>query len=557
MNDLNKDLDKKLLKYLDSKQFERLQFEVDMIGNIEDQSPQIKFYYASSIYLKETSKKEELLLALNLFADVYEKSNHLQSLYNMIAVSFKIRAFKKALKLANKEFEKNKEDSMLIEGLARINFYLGNRKESINYFKLLYELLPEKTGGRLPFISSLNYTSGFYQEDYMEECLKYAKVIEKKLEIHKDPFSFKENYNEKIKLFFLSADFKTHSVTHFLLDLIKNIDRSIFEINLVCNLKISDQDSSTENLKNLSNNWYDVEHYTDGELVKLLRSLNIDVLFDLSGFTQGNRFEILARRCAKLQIVWLGYNNSLGIENSDYIISDKNLIKEDEYSKYKEKILFMPSIWNALSLPKSLPEIQNNQDQDYFTFCSFNNFQKLSDRTIDVWSKILTKSNSKILLKDSLSGGEELKENIINKFKKNGVQFEQLIFINYENEIIDHLKHYNKAEAALDTFPYPGVTTSFEAILMGLPVLTMKGFNMNSRCGESINKNLGMNNLIAEDDKDYINKAISLTHDEEFKKKYGLKLRNKAISSPLFDTKSFCKNFEILIKKAINENKYL
>ena len=110
MNDLNKDLDKKLLKYLDSKQFERLQFEVDMIGNIEDQSPQIKFYYASSIYLKETSKKEELLLALNLFADVYEKSNHLQSLYNMIAVSFKIRAFKKALKLANKEFEKNKED---------------------------------------------------------------------------------------------------------------------------------------------------------------------------------------------------------------------------------------------------------------------------------------------------------------------------------------------------------------------------------------------------------------------------------------------------------------
>ena len=91
---------------------------------------------------------------------------------------------------------------------------------------------------------------------------------------------------------------------------------------------------------------------------------------------------------------------------------------------------------------------------------------------------------------------------------------------------------------------------------MGLPVLTMKGFNMNSRCGESINKNLGMNNLIAEDDKDYINKAISLTQGGEFKKLWS-KIKKQSYKLTLFDTKSFCKNFEILIKKAINENKYL
>ena len=557
MSDLNKDLSKKFINYLDRKQYKRLQFEADMLGEIEDQHPLIMFYYASSIYLNEASKNKDLLYASQLFERVYKSNKkHLQSLYNMLAVSFKTKSFKNVLPLALEAYKENNNDPKLIEGLARVNFYLGNRQDSLKLFKILYQMLPDKKEGRLPFISSLNYTSGISQEEYMKECLNYNSVLEKKYNIENDKSQFNWNKSDKINLAFLSADFKTHSVSHFLIDLLKKIDKSKFNVYLISNLKTVDQDNVSQQLKKLVYKWLDVHDFSDDDLTSFLRSLKLDILIDLSGFTNGNRFEVLIRRCAKVQIEWLGYNNSLGAKNIDYLISDKNLIKSNEINLYKEDILFMPNIWNALSPPEKLPEItdKSNKNNSDFVFCSFNNFQKISDRTINVWSQILKISQSKLLLKNSLIGGEDLKNNVLDKFILKGVQKEQIIFLEREKNIYDHLKLYNKANIALDTFPYPGVTTSYEAILMGLPVLTMQGFNFNSRCGESINKNINMDNLIGKDDHDYLNIAISLSKDPNLKEIYGEKLRKKALSSPLFNTDQFTRDFEELITEVYNKH---
>ncbi len=556
MTDLKEDLSKKFLNYLDTKQYKRLQFESDMLGDIEDQDPLIMFYYASSIYLDESSKDEDLIHSSVLFKKVYLNRNHMRSLYNMIAVSFKTKVFREVLPLVVKAFEKDKNDNILIEGLARIHFYLGNRKESIKFFKKLYENLPEKLEGRMPFISSLNYTSGISQEYYMDECLNYVSLLERKLNIEHDKFEFKWKKNSKIKLSFLSADFKTHSVSHFLKDLLKKIDKSSYEIHLISNLKTIEQDDMSIELRKLAHHWHDIENYSDVELITFLRSLNLDFLIDLSGFTNGNRFEVLIRRCAKIQIEWLGYNNSMGSQNIDYLISDPNLIKSEEQKNYKEKILYLPKIWNALSPPNRLPDIidKSKIKNSNIVFCSFNNFQKISDSTIDVWSKILKETSSKIMLKNSLIGGEDLKNNVLNKFLKNGVKKEQISFLDREKSIFDHLNLYNKAHISLDTFPYPGVTTSYEAILMGLPVLTMKGFNFNSRCGESINKNIDMDHLIANDEEDYVNKAIDLSTDDNLNKIYGINLREKALSSPLFNTDQFTKDFQNLLVNIDHNN---
>ena len=550
--DLNQDLAKKFLNYLDTKQYERLLFEADMMGEIENQHPLIIFYYASSIYLKETSKKKDLIYASSLFEKVYlMKKSNLQPLYNMMVISFKTNEYKRVLKYAVEAYENNKQDTKLIEGLARVNFYLGNRKESLKLFEALFEILPEKTEGRFPFIASLNYSSGITQEKYMNECLKFTTLLEKKLNIENSEFKFKPNKNSKLKIHFLSADFKKHSVSFFIKDLLKKVDRSLFEISLISNLKVIDHDDLSVELKRLADHWYDTENMSDEELVNFLRSINIDVLIDLSGFTQGNRLEVMARRCAKIQIMWLGYNNSLFLKNVDYFLVDKNLIKSNEHNMYKEKILYMPKIWNALSVPENLPDIEHKDKLMgfKFTFCSFNNFHKLSDRTIETWSKILNQENTEIILKDSLQGGKDLQENVVKKFLKNGVNIEQLIILENQDTIFDHLKLYNKVNLALDTFPYPGVTTSCEAILMGVPVLTMKGFNSNSRCGESIMKNLGMDEMIANDELDYVNKAVSIISDKNFTEKNGVKLRKRALSSPLFDTNTFANDFCNLIKK--------
>ena len=558
MSDLNKDLADKFYNLLHNKQYERLQFEVDMLGSIEKQHSLVKFYYASSIFLKEASKEKELLLASDLFEEVHlSNKNHLQSLYNMIAVSFKTKVFRKVLPLALKAFEKNPDDTKLIEGIARIHFYLGNRKESIQLFRQLYNKLPDKIEGRFPFVSSLNYSSGISQEEYLKECLEFASLVEKKFNIENDNFKFNNKKNDKIKVAFISADFRTHSVSHFFKGLLKRIDKSKFEIILISNLKILEQDDLSRALMRLANGWYDVAEYSDDDLVTFLRSLNLDILFDLSGFTSGNRFEVIARRCAKVQIEWLGYNNTLGIKNLDYLIADKNLINENEFNLYKEKILFLPKIWNVFAPPEILPdiELEEKNNNTIFTFCSFNNYQKISNRTVKVWSQILNHTNSKLLLKTSHAGDiDDLKNNILDKFINNGVSKDQIIFLKREKEIYDHLKLYNKANIALDTFPYPGVTTSFEAIMMGVPVLTMKGFNMNSRCGESINKNVEMDHLIAENDEDYVKKAISLMKERNNLEIYGKSLREKALSSPLFDTETFVKDFENLLKQVVDKN---
>ena len=541
MPDLNQDLTNKFLKYLSQKQYKRLKFEIDLLGELESQHPIIIFYYASAIALDHSSKDEELLFAHDLFEKIYLLKKDMQSLYNMIAISYKTKIFNRVLPFLLKEYQKNNKDVNLLEGLAKINLFLGNNLESIKFFGKLFELDPERKDYRLSYLGTFNYVSNYDQIEYLKISKKHTQIYEKKLISEKFDHKFT---NDKIKIGFLSGNLKVHPVSFFLKGLIENIDREKFDLIFFSNLKISEQDSYSDFFKKNSSQWYDVFDLDDEFLTKKIRKLNIDILIDLNGFFDGNRFEIFVNRCAKFQIVWLGYNNSLGINNIDYIIADPNLVKKGEEHLYSERILLFNKIWNSMSLPENLPNIQEDKNKNIFSYGSFNNYVKLSNETIEVWSKIINHSNSRLFLKSSMPVTEDIKNNILRKFFSNGVKKNQIIFLDRTEKIIDHYESYNKINVALDTFPYPGVTTSFEAALMGVPVLTMKGNNINSRCGESIIKNLNLPELIASDKDDYFKKAIALQESKNLNQIFGNKLRDKALASPLFDTKSFTKEFE-------------
>ena len=167
MSDLDKDLVIKLQKYLAEKQFRRLKYEVDIMGDIEKQHPLIIFYYASSIVLNENSNNQDLLFAEELFEKVYLLRNDLKSLYNMIVISFKTKSFKRVFTHVSKEYEKNKHDSNLLEGLAKINFFLGNNIEAIKYFKIFFDRNPNTKNYLTSFISAFNYVSGIDQKNYL------------------------------------------------------------------------------------------------------------------------------------------------------------------------------------------------------------------------------------------------------------------------------------------------------------------------------------------------------------------------------------------------------
>ena len=241
----------------------------------------------------------------------------------------------------------------------------------------------------------------------------------------------------------------------------------------------------------------------------------------------------------------------------DYIFSDNNLVFSEEEKFYSEKVVKFDTIWSAhigFNLPRAMiptPSIKNG----YITFGSFNNFNKISDETIKVWASILKKiDNSKLLLKSSSNLNTE---NFKKKIKKIGLD-QQIEFVPTIENFNDHLNYYNNIDLSLDTFPYNGVTTTFEAIWKGIPVLTMEGYNFNSRCGASIIKNLGIEYLVAKNQDDYTSKAIFLSKNLNELIKIRKIVFDKALESPLFDTEEYTKNFEkkldYLIKKEL-ENK--
>jgi len=553
MADLETDLKKKLLHLFNNKKYSEIEFEIELLGDVNKQPTQIITIYATSKALNTSSKKEDLIKAAYFFEKVYVSNKlNLDMLYNLIIVSIKSREYKYVSPHLIERYKVDNKDEKVLEALHKINFASGNISEAHFFSSQLIKVNPNYPSVWENHLSSLNYITSKSQSDQLKYALEFDRLP--KIEdnsLLKINTNFKKN---KIKLALLSPDFKTHSVSFFLKDVLSKINKKDFEIFAFSNLETNNYDEMTDDLKKLFDEWYDIKKMADIEFVNLARSLNIDILIDLAGFTVGNRIQALRTRCSPVQISWLGYCNTLGIKNMDYLITDPNLIKKEEESLYSEKILYLPKIWNVMSRQKNLPNINSlpSKESPIFTFGSFNNFSKLSNETIKLWSKILNNTNSRLILKSGSITSNLTFKYVAKKFKEHNVEENKILILDKNLTREEHLKQYNKIDVALDTFPYPGVTTSFESILMGIPVLTMKGFNFNSRCGESINLNLGMDEFIATDEEDYLIKAIQLQKDLTKLEFLRGSLRERALASPLFDVDNFTNEFSSILKKALS-----
>jgi len=542
MNDLSKDLLAKIKNLYEQKKFSKLETTLENLKNFENLPINLQMIYAVSKALNPKSKIKDYKKSAFFFEKIYlsDKSN-LEPLYNLIIVSLKANKYLDLNKHLEEAYQKNKNDLKILEGLSKVNFFLGNMIKATYYYEKLSDLTPNSVINWTKFLASINYHQNIQQDKYLNYCKKFDQ-ISRPISVVKNKILKKKKI---INLGFFSPDFKTHSVTFFLKDIINTDIERRFKFISFSNLPPSQYDNLSFELKKKFDDWHDVSNLSDEKFIELCVKNDIDILIDLAGYTNGNRVNAFRARCAPIQILWLGYCNSLGIQNMDYIFADKNLIKKDEENLYSEKVIYMPDIWNCLSKPKNLPEIDLSvsKNNEIFTFGSLSNFQKISPQTIKVWSKILNNSNSKLILKSSIHNSDHLKENLKQKFLNENVPPNKIEFFDRIENQKNHLEFYNKFNLTLDTFPYPGVTTSFESILMGKPFLTMRGNNFNSRCGESINVNLGLNNFIANDENDYYEKAIEFYKEPNKIEKIGEDLRKHALSSTLLDTKNFSKNF--------------
>ena len=388
-----------------------------------------------------------------------------------------------------------------------------------------------------------NYSEDFNIDEYNENINNLKNLFTKYPD--KDFVFGKIALNEKlIKVGFVSADFNQHAVAIQILDILEYLSKNLnFDLYIYHNSEV--EDYITEKFKKCISNWKNVFKIDDHNLLKIIRSDKIDILIDLSGYTKGNRLEVFFNRAAPIQVSWVGYLCSTGLKEIDYVFGDNNVITKKEETQFVEKIYKLNNTWTVLSQPdieisvsKNLPYLKNK----YITFGSFNNILKINSKVIQTWSRILHNVlKSKLILIDKRFKEKDFKEYFIEKFINYGIKKEQLIFEGHHSRS-DLLEKYNSIDIALDTFPYNGGTTSLESFWMCVPVLTIKGNTFLSKCGESLNISLGLDEWICNDEIDYINKAIYMSKNID---------KLQSIKNYLFDNR---KIFKIFDSKNLAEN---
>jgi protein O-GlcNAc transferase len=488
--------------------------------------------------LKEKRTRNSLEAFKNFINTTVELFNYDNSIENHQTVN---NFFKEILIIYEQDKDFFSKDEFLLLSLVRVHNMLNDLDKVREYYG---ELIRNKFY-RTETICSLIYNNCFVNNWKQEDFFEYGRLLNKNIEIYENEKlkSFAKDRNKKIKIGFLSSDIKSkHSIIYFLKTVIDNYNKDKFEIYLYTNNIKKTEDETIKAIKSSVNRNYEIYGMNNLDVINLIRGNKVDILIDLMGLTSAHKVEILKNRAAPIQIVWCGFCNTTGIDEVDYIIADPNLIYDSELNLYQEKIIFMPKIWNChsgLDIKRTFnesPFLKNG----FLTFASFNNFSKINDSVIETWSKILKQvKNSKLILKSSWP---RITDMLSKKFQNKGV-LDSIEFMNTLTSFEEHMNLYKKVDIALDTFPYNGVTTSFESIWMGAPVITMKGYNFNSRCGESINKNLNMEYLIAENEMDYVAKAKELSENNDKLLDIRKKIFNQATSSPLFDTKSFSNDF--------------
>ena len=527
---------------------------INQIKNLKskEKTPQILHILGICKVKKDPYNKENLKSAREDFRETFLKESNtnlgIEALSNFINISTDLLETKESLNYYKNLDDISKNNLQLLKALSRLYQFSVSTKDRMNILEKILEINPQSINDWCSYI----YTSNFHSSWDQEKIFSTAKKFTANVPIYNlDKLKIDQNVtNRKIRLAFLSSDiFEGHSITYFLRGLLKNINKNNFEISAISN---SNKDESKNSYKNLFHEWINISKMNDIESINLIRSKKFDITIDLMGLTSENRISLLKNKISPIQITWLGYCNTTGIDQVDYIFADDNLIFNYEYNFYAEKVKKIKNIWNAhggFNFERSeikLPFFKKK----IFTFGSFNNLNKVSDDNLKVWAKIISRvKNSRLLLKSSISYNLD---SFIEKLKKYNI-FEKVVIIKRTEDFKTHLNLYDQVDLALDTFPYNGVTTTFEALWKGVPVLTLQGYNFNSRCGSSIIKNLGEKFLLSNSKDQYVEKAVYLATNINKLAELRMNLYKNLFKTPLFDIVTFTKNFEELLYEVINE----
>lgn len=360
-------------------------------------------------------------------------------------------------------------------------------------------------------------------------------------------FSRKEK-NHPIRIGYFSSDFGDHPVTHLIFELLRLHNRKVFEV-FGFNLRENKASKIGGNVKKAFDHFIDAHAMSDREVVDCARELQIDIAIDLGGYTDNARTSIFSQRVSPIQINYLGYIGSMGVDYIDYIISDDFVISEGNREYFTENIIYMPDCYQV-SNPirevsgKSIKRSEFGLPDDGFIFCCFCGSYKILPRTFSSWMNILKKVDGSVLW---LISENDLVINNLKKYAAEmGINSERLIF-SPRAPSDEYLLRYRLADLFLDTYPYNAGTVASDALWMGLPFVTLAGESFVSRMAGSLLVNIGLSELVTYTDIEYEEKAVELAADLKKLEEIKQKLSKNKNEYPLFDAAKFTDNFEMAL----------
>lgn len=421
----------------------------------------------------------------------------------------------------------------------------GNLEEAIACFRQALTLEPDYAEAHSNLLFCMNYLPMQGCTGYLDEARRYGRMIAEKVRLRYSDWQCPAE-PERLRVGLVSDDFRNHPVGYFLETMLASIDRS--KVQLMAYPVRSINDALTARLRSYFSGWESLSGLDDSTAAQLIHADGVHILLDLSGHTSHNRLPVFARRPAPVQASWLGYFASTGLAEMDYLLADPVSVPESGRKQFSEKVWYLPETRMCFSPPLSDQELATTPlpalDNGFITFGCFQNLAKLNNRVLAIWGKIFQAiPQARIRIQTPLYSSPAIREQLQHRFVGSGIAPERVTFENPMSRKA-YLEAHSQIDIILDTFPFPGGTTTCEALWMGVPTLTLAGNTMLARQGAGILSAAGLADWIADDENGYVAKAISYAADPARLSLLRAGLRKQVAASPLFDGPRFARNFE-------------
>ncbi len=352
--------------------------------------------------------------------------------------------------------------------------------------------------------------------------------------------------HDKVRIAYLSGDFRVHPIAYLVAELFELHDRSCFEV-IGVSYGSDDRSSQRARLMKAFDHFLDISSLSDSGAAQLLRDAEIDIAIDLSGITRDCRPEMLALRPAPIQVNYLGYPGTMGVDFIDYVIADNVVLPLEQSAFYTEKIAHLPDCFMVNDRKREIAATTPTQEaarlpDNGFVFCSFNNNFKITSDIFDIWMRLLREIEGSVLW--LLQSNDAARRNLSAAAVGWGRPPTRLVFADRLPLHEDHLARHRLADLFLDTLPYNAHTTASDALWVGLPVITCLGEAFPGRVAASLLRAVGLPELVTQTPREYEALARRLAQTPLELLSIRSKLSENRATCALFDTERFARNIE-------------